>query len=54
VPEAEASGRVGGANEIDGQELVEDVDRRLLGCRRGSGRKFGLERIASHRRSFQQ
>ncbi len=53
VPEAEASRHVGGANEIELQELVDRVHRRRLG-RRGRGRRqLGLERIARHRRSFE-
>ena len=53
VSEAEASGHVGGANQIELQELVDRVHRRRLRCGGRGGRQLGLERIARHRRSFE-
>ncbi len=53
VSEAEASRHVGGANEIELQELVDCVHRRRLRGRGRGGRQFGLEWIARHRRSFE-
>ena len=53
MAEAEASRDVGGANEVEPQELVDGVHRRSLGPRgRGRG-KLELERIARHRGSFE-
>ena len=49
VPEAEAARDVGGADQIEPQQLVELVDRRSrLGRRRG-GRELRIERVAGDR-----
>jgi hypothetical protein len=53
VPETEAAGDVGGANEVELQELVEGLDRSLLGGGRCGRRQLGLEWIARHRCSFE-
>ena len=53
VSEAEASGHVGRANEIELQELVDCVHRRRLRGGGRGGRQFGLEWIARHRRSLE-
>ena len=54
VPEAEAAGHLGLANEVEPQQLVEGLERRRLGDRRGGGRKLGLERVAGHRCPLQR
>jgi hypothetical protein len=48
VPEAEASGHLGLANEVDPQQLVQSLEHRRLGDRSGSGRKLGLERVSGY------
>jgi hypothetical protein len=54
MPKAKASGHVGCAKEIDFQQLVDGLHHRRLG-HPGRGRgELRLERIARHRRSFQQ
>jgi hypothetical protein len=53
VSEAEASGHVGRANEIELQEFVDCVHRRCLRAGGRGGRQLGLEWIARHRRSFE-
>ena len=53
MSEAKAAGHVGGANEIELQELVDGVHRRRLRHGGRGRRQFGLEWIARHRRSFE-
>ena len=53
VPEAEPPRHIRLADEIELQELVDGVHRRVLGRpRRGRG-QLGLERVARHRRAFE-
>ncbi len=49
VPEAKAAGHLGLTNEVELQQLVQRLERRSLGHRRGGRRKLGLERVARHR-----
>ena len=53
VPKAKAAGDVGLADEVESQQLVQRVERRGLGNRRGGRRKLGLERVAGHRSALQ-
>lgn len=53
MPEAEPPRHVGLADEIEHQELVDGVHRRVLGCPGRGRRQLGLEGITRHRRSFE-
>jgi hypothetical protein len=53
VPEAEASGHLGGAKEIELQELVDGVHRRRLGRSGRRRRELELEWIARDCRAFE-
>ena len=53
MAEAEAPRDVGGAEEIDLEQLVEGLHDRRLARRRSRRRELRLERIAGHRRPFQ-
>src|SRR5918996_2124357 len=49
MPEAKAARYLGLANEVELQQLVQGLECRRLGGRRGGGGQLGLERIAGYR-----
>ena len=50
MPEAKAARHLGLSNEVELQQLVQRLERRRLGGRRGGGGKLGFERVAGYRR----
>src|SRR6266508_2283855 len=53
MPEAKPTGHVGLANEVEPQQLVQGLERRSLGGRRGGRRELGFERVAGDRRALE-
>ena len=49
MPEAKAARHLGLANEVELQQLVQGLERRRLGGRRGGRGQLGLERVAGYR-----
>ena len=49
MPEAKAARHLGLANEVELQQLVQRLERRRLGSRRGGRGELGLERVAGYR-----
>ena len=49
MPEAKAARHLGLPNEVELQQLVQGLERRRLGGRRGGGGQLGFERVAGYR-----
>ncbi len=49
MPEAKAARHLGLTNEVELQQLVQGLERRRLGSRRGGRGELGLERVAGYR-----
>ena len=54
MPEAEPPRHVGGADDVQPEQLVERVERRRLGRARSRRGELGIERIAGHGRALEQ
>lgn len=53
MPEAKAARHLGLPNEVELQQLVQGLERRRLGGRRGGGGQLGFERVAGYRGPLQ-
>ena len=53
MPEAKAARHLGLPNEVELQQLVQGLERRRLGGRRGGRGQLGFERVAGYRRPLQ-